>query len=203
MTKTTTLTSTLLLLVLAPGLAAAQGDPGFGTAPAPMDPAGPTTQIPGEGTFGTANQIFITEDFNLNYTHTSMDPGGSRDALTFTPTLGYFLSNNFAIGGTVGLSWVKDVGTTFSIGPMAGYNIPLSGPLSIFPMVSLTYENISLDNGPSGYRIPLAINAPVLFHLMPHLSLGLGPFFAIDIAAKDNTPKQTSVGIDFTFLGYF
>jgi outer membrane protein len=66
---------------------------------------------------------------SFKYTSTSFNGGDNKEnELIFAPSFGYFIADNFAIGGEIGISsFSEDVGaenvksSTFAIGPFARY----------------------------------------------------------------------------------
>jgi opacity protein-like surface antigen len=136
------------------------------------------------------------------------------------PSLDYFVIPNLSIGGAVGVAHgtgavgVPDVsGTGILVEARVGYNIPLNDMFSIWPHLGIGYEHVSVDfNGGSGsgYRVPLIVTVPVLWHPADHFFLGVGPTLTTELAnsitvngQSMDQQKTTDVGLTAVLGGYF
>jgi hypothetical protein len=138
--------------------------------------------------FGAPGQWAITGDFE----------GHIRNGweLRLHPSLDYFIAPNVSVGGLVGLTY--DSGnpstTTLDLGARAGYNINVADRVSFWPKVGIIYHHFS-SGGNSSSSTSLELFAPFLFHVVPHLFLGVGPFFDLPLDSGGNSyGLQTVVG---------
>lgn len=183
----------------APRAARAQDGAGAGSENAP--PAGSSVSTGssyGGGAFGQAGQwvysIAGENEFPLNISKT----GDGDWNMTLRPSVDTFLARSISVGGIVTLG--KYGGTSVvGIGARGGYNIPITSLVSFWPRVGIGFEHYSVDNGPSGGRTTIGLNAPFLFHLVSHAFLGVGPFFSLPVqdsdamAGKDATYGLTAI----------
>jgi hypothetical protein len=164
--------------------------------------------------FGRRGQIVISGELKGSLLHQSATMnGGSYTTFEIQPSLDYFLSPNLSVGGLVGIRREHLEGSdslvTFTIGPRVGYNIVLSGAVSLWVRAGLGYAHLSesLAQGDrSGYVIPFSLFAPMLWHPVTHLFLGAGPFLETDLVSRiggDSGPRTTDIGLSSTVGGYF
>ncbi len=108
-----------------------------------------------DGTSGsegfTKGDVFISGSFGFN---TSSTGDNKTNSFEISPRAGYFVSENFAIGGRVGyqsISQENNVGdfdtNIFSIGGLGRYYFTPANKFSIFGELGLDYFSINTDNG--------------------------------------------------------
>ncbi len=233
--------SALLLAAFAvPGVAAAQYPPAAGYTPPPQ-PGGfgyapPTGYAPARARFSDAGHLAISNDLNTSLVGNSRsDNGGSDWSLNLHPAADYFVIQGLSVGGFVdythkSVSTSDTLGTSvtistdsFGIGPRVGYDLPLGDVLSFWPKVGVAFTYMAtggyLATGtPAGALPPgngnaftLSFDAPLLYHPVSHLFLGLGPRVSTDLSssyspnsgASFTMPKTTSFGLVFTLGGWF
>jgi hypothetical protein len=174
-----------LLLWLAGARASAQDDASGprGGGFAPVAAAG--------GGFGGAGQIAISGELE----------GHLRSGweIRLHPALDYFIVTNVSVGGAVGLQYTSgSPGTTvIDLGARAGYNLNINGKVGIWPRVGLNYQHVS-RHPDSSSAVQFRLDAPILYHLVPHLFVGAGPFFT-----KDLNGGGTGWGLDSIVGGWF
>lgn len=200
-----------LALTLTAGSALAQqwptSDPSY-TAPNPL-------LAPAAG-FGSPGTIVVSSDFDLGFEY-SNPSGAAKGQMTFklAPSLAFFLMQNLAVGGFLDLTHTaRDGGSTtsFSVGPLVGYNIPLSQRLSLMPTLGIGYAwTKNKEDLPGGARssttdgFTLVVRAPVLFHPLAHVFVGLAPYVNWGLSAKNegvDLPKQRDFGVTLD-LGFW
>ena len=166
-------------------------------------------------TFGSANQLAISSDANLQLTHTSYsDGGGSTTELTLRPAVDYFVIDQLSIGGFVLLDIDSPAGvssqsvTTFGIGPRVGYNLTINDTFSFWPKLGVAFQHSS-GGEISDTSFNVSIFAPFLVHPAPHFFLGLGPIFSQDLSnsvsagnVSGDGAKATTFGLAFTVGGW-
>ena len=85
-------------------------------------------------------------------------------------------------------------------------NVPLSGVVSLWLRGGLEYDHFgSNDPNDSGHSVTtLGVSAPFLFHLVPHVFLGVGPFFSQPLSdSQDMASKDPTFGLTAIVGGYF
>lgn len=194
----------------------------FATAGAfAQEPPPPPPPVGGSlGYFGERGQFVVSSDLDFTLQHSSYSMNaGSNVVFSVTPSLDYFVSSNFSVGGRLTLGYTSDVAfsngatadqTVFGLGARAGYNIVLTNVVTLWINGGLLYFHDSYDVGMgddvSGNRFQLQIFAPVLWHPAPHFFIGAGPAFATDLLNTFDSadqPKQTSFGLLSTIGGYW
>ena len=184
------------------------------TAPPPPAVASPPMTPGAAADFGRRGQIAISGEMKGSILHQSASMnGGSYTTFEIQPSLDYFVSPNLSVGGLVGIRRESlgggDSLTTFTIGPRVGYDIVLSGEVSLWVRAGLGYAHLSESLGQgdrSGYVIPFSLYAPLLWHPVTHLFLGAGPFLETDLVSRiegESAPRTTDIGLSSTVGGYF
>jgi hypothetical protein len=99
--------------------------------------------------------------------------------------------------------------TEYGIAPRIGYNIPITGSVSLWPKVFFEHVGFSLGGGGQGYgNIQLlGAYAPILYHPVSHFYIGFGPNVLTELGASSDgqsaTSKITSYGAFATIGGWF
>lgn len=159
----------------------------------------PFAAAPSAG-FGAIGQWVLsmrtTPDSGFFFFHKASGGGWT---LSVHPTLDYFITGRFSVGGTVGIAYSPDqAGSTWlDIGARAGANFNLTDHVGWWPNVGLSarYENVNHNSATS---TSFNIFAPFLYHLVPHLFVGAGPSFAFRLSGGDGS----DYGIDFMLGGW-
>jgi hypothetical protein len=192
---------------------------GGGGAARAQDSPPPALSGPADG-FGLPGQIAISADLQLELIHSSTG-GTSGTTFVIQPAGDYFVAPHISVGGLVGYgrgsasivvgpTSVDATVTALIIGARGGYDLRLAPKISLWPTLTLAYEHRSTTRvggaDASGYSIPLEIFAPLLFHLAPHVFVGLGPIFGTELANSVegmDQPKTTRFGFRSVVGGYF
>ncbi len=177
------------LLVL-PARADAQTAPP--PAPAPTGGGGL-----GQG-FGDTGQIVISGEATAFFSKTNK--AGWTAAIS--PALDYFVVPSVSIGGSVTALIGSDSRTGFGASGRAGYNLNVTENLGVWPIAAISYAHESSGSGTtsmSNSATFLHIFAPVLYHIVPHVFAGLGPFYDLHISGVGNH----SYGVRSTVGGWF
>ncbi|MES1172494.1 MAG: hypothetical protein ABUL77_04595 [Bacteroidota bacterium] len=177
------------------------------------------------GYFGEHGQVAVAVDFKFDIVYNRFSsvpgsPGRSRTDYLIQPSLDYFASTNVSLGGALTLQnqeygLVGDL-STIGLGLRAGYNVVLTGPLSLwirggFGYNHRTFGGVAGANG-TGFSIPFTVYAAVLWHPVSHFFVGLGPVFQTELVSKFtfegdadslDAPKLTQFGLQSTIGGYF
>ena len=149
--------------------------------------------------FGAVGQWVLTMGFTSGeYLFLHKQSGGGWQ-IGFRPTADYFLAPNLSVGGVLGIAHDSGGTTDFEIGARGGYNINIVGPWAIWPTAGIlarTHSDSAMHNTTTNAL--LQIFAPFLYHLVPHLFVGLGPSFELGLNGGGN-----QYGIDALLGGYF
>jgi hypothetical protein len=137
------------------------------------------------GPFGAAGQVVITGELEAHLR--------SGWELHLQPSADYFIVPNVSVGGVIG--YLHHSGNpaldVFNLGARAGYNLGINPVASFWPMVGIS---VSRQFGSGGSTTTdLTIFAPFLYHLVPHLFIGLGPQFDLALNGGGNTYGLQSV----------
>jgi hypothetical protein len=152
------------------------------------------------GPFGSAGQLVISDDLSGSIGYTSVSGPGDNFFIRLTPAADYFLKENLSLGGFVTLQTAFQEGDdplTVGLGVRGGYNIPMSGQVSLWPRLSLAVVHYS-DFGDSTF-LEVSLTAPFLVHVAPHFFIGGGPALITDIGDDTSATLQVSTIIG----GYF
>ena len=125
-------------------------------------------------------------------------PSGGDWTLQLHPSLDYFITSSVSLGATVGYLYSPaETGTTvFSLGGRAGFNMNINDHVGFWPSVGVGI-NIDSRNHSTNTTSSFGLFAPFLYHLVPHLFVGLGPSFSMQM---DGGGKV--FGIDFVLGGW-
>ena len=160
----------------------------------------------GEKEFGDQGTLAFGAATGLNFSYTSISPpqGDSTSVIQFSvlPQIQYFVIDGLSVGGELEFAITKpkdsDTLTTFGIGPTVGYNVWLSpGLLSLWPQLEFRYRTEGTTGTTtvgtttttiSGSRNTITLGAfvPLLIHPVKHFHFGVGPYFDVDLSAKES-----------------
>jgi hypothetical protein len=119
----------------------------------------------------------------VNFTFESQNDADTT-RFELAPTLLYFITDHWAIGGgfTLGIT-SGDGGDTTLIGlqPTVGYNLPINDSWSFLPQGSIYF--VALGGDADGQALGFEAYAPFLFHAASHFFLGIGPVLRADITS--------------------
>lgn len=155
----------------------------------------------GAGNFGSVGQLVFSSDFTGNIGYVS----GPRDyfLIDLRPAADYFLKDNLSLGGSVLLGTAFQSGDNplvVGVGVRAGYNIPLSGNVSVWPKLGLgVVHSDDFLVFSDGTYLEVSLTAPFLVHVAPHFFIGAGPGLLTQLG--DNT--VASLYVNAIVGGYF
>jgi hypothetical protein len=153
--------------------------------------------------FGALGQWVLTMGFDRGeYAAFHGHTGGGWD-IAIAPSADYFIASRISVGGVIGFRHDSAGDTNVNLGGRGGFSLAISGPLTFWPTAGIT---IDIAHTPSAPNVPsntntnafLRVFAPFLYHLVPHLFVGLGPSFDIGFNGGGNT-----FGIDAVLGGWF
>ena len=188
--------------------------------------------------FGRRGQVAVYGGANISASSSSFDgSSATRTSYVFSPGLDYFVSENIAIGLSIDAGYADGKGygadgslvdtrtTTLSAGPRLGLNVPIGGPLSWFPEVTLGFEwtrqseqlvsgtSLSVAASQLGYPSTtqfgpfVDIYLPFLLHPTDHFFIGFGPEFFHDFGTVSGGPniggQRTELSANLTVGGYW
>jgi len=121
--------------------------------------------------------------------------------LNLRPSLLLFMIDDFALGGSILVGWVRpeegDPRLSYGIAPQVAYNVVLGQTTTLLPSLSIVYSSHDLGLSENLDRLSLEAFTPILFHF-DQFFIGLGPDFAFDLSAKfgdEDQNKETRAGI--------
>ena len=126
-------------------------------------------------------------------------PSGGDWELSLHPSIDYFITNGVSLGATVGYRYSPaETGTTvFDLGARAGFNLNINDNLGFWPTAGLSV-NVDSRNHTTNTHTTFGVFAPFLYHLVPHLFVGLGPSFALPLSGGGGN----AYGVDFVLGGW-
>jgi hypothetical protein len=119
--------------------------------------------------------------------------------LSLHPSVDYFITSSVSLGATFGYFYSPaDTGTTvLSLGGRAGFNLTIDDHIGFWPSagVGITIDSRMHNTNTSS---SFGIFAPFLYHLVPHLFVGVGPSFSVQL----NDGNGKTYGLDFVLGGW-
>jgi hypothetical protein len=119
--------------------------------------------------------------------------------ISLHPSLDYFITSNISVGGTFGyFHSPAATGTTIlDIGARAGFNLTINDHFGIWPTAGIAGRIASANHETNSSSL-LGVFAPILYHPVPHLFVGLGPSFSLQLSGGDGR----IYGVDFVLGGW-
>lgn len=126
-------------------------------------------------------------------------PSGGDWELSLHPSIDYFIASSVSLGATFGYYYSPAAtGTTvLSLGGRAGFNLNIDDHIGFWPSAGVGV-NIDSRMHNTNTSSSFGIFAPFLYHLVPHLFVGVGPSFSILLS--DGNGK--TYGLDFVLGGW-
>ena len=108
--------------------------------------------------------------------------------LSLHPSIDYFITSGISLGATVGYrhSPAATGTTVVDLGARAGFNLNINDNLGFWPTAGISVNADSADHTTNTHTT-FGVFAPFLYHLVPHLFVGLGPSFAVPLRAAAAT----------------
>jgi hypothetical protein len=151
----------------------------------------------GGAAFGTPGQWVLTMGFAKGEYAFFHKQGGGGWQIGIQPSADYFIIRNLSVGGVLGFEYDSGGAYDVQVGGRAGYSLPVSGPWVFWPMAGITVD-VNHANYATNTNAAVVIFAPFLFHIIPHLFVGVGPSFALSLNNAGN-----NYGVDSILGGYF
>jgi hypothetical protein len=201
--RTTILACTLALLSAATANARGADDPS--TEDAPFAGGGNKTPAPfaaspsaGFGATGQWVLSFRTTDDGGGYLFFHKNSPGDW-AISLHPSIDYFITGNVSLGATFGFFYTPaGTGrTTVNLGARAGYNLTINDHIGFWPSAGFGL-NVDNEMHNTTTSTTFGIFAPFLYHLVPHLFVGVGPSFSVLMSGGSGK----TYGIDFVLGGW-
>ena len=126
-------------------------------------------------------------------------PSGGDWELSLHPSIDYFITNGVSLGATFGYTYSPAAtGTTVvDLGARAGFNLNINDNLGFWPTAGISF-NANSSNHTTNTHTTLGVFAPFLYHLVPHLFVGLGPSFSVPLQGGGGN----AYGVDFVLGGW-
>lgn len=151
----------------------------------------------GQG-FGDTGQIAISGDLNAFFSKTNHAGWTAQ----IQPAADYFIIPSVSVGGSVTLLLGDNSTTGIGVAARAGYNLNFTDQLGVWPIVGVGYAHVSSGSGTTSTSASATVAhfyVPVLYHIIPHVFVGLGPFYDLKIAGDG----ENTYGIRSTVGGWF
>lgn len=151
----------------------------------------------GQG-FGEAGQIAISGEMNAFFSKTNH----AGWTASITPALDYFIVPSISVGGSVTALIGDNSHTGIGVAARAGYNLNVTENLGAWPIAGIGYAHESSGSGTTSVSASATMAhfyLPVLYHIIPHVFAGIGPFYDLRIAGDGNS----SYGVRSTVGGWF
>jgi len=188
--------------------------------PAPIN-VPPPAPPPAKKAFAAPKQVAVGVDFQIGFSYDiAKDPAGGKDitstGVLVQPSADYFLAPHLSLGGQVILRFQtietdggKGSRTAIGLAPRVGYDVAVSGPITLFPRLGVAFEYVmasaqqgTMKRSSSDAVFAVFAYVPFLFHPAPHFFLGIGPAVRVPVAGPDHL-KTTSFGLASTVGGWF
>lgn len=128
----------------------------------------------------------------------------------------YFLVKRFSLGGFARASYTWSpmaYGPGFDLGPRIGYSVPFSDWVSVWPRLDLSFgAQGSFGRDPAApsmatmvWHFNASLHMPLVFSILDHVLLGIGPYFAFQPQWVADTPGLSAFALNFgvsTFVGW-
>ena len=151
--------------------------------PAPARAQDPGGAGPGQG-FGAQGQLAISGELAASFDKVNH----AGWTLTLQPSADYFILPSISAGLVAAFSMGNDSFKRELIGARAGYNLNLTDHLGVWGKVGAAFQHASVGSpSVSSSATYLTIDVPILYHLAPHLFVGIGPYYYLKVAGDGNT----------------
>jgi hypothetical protein len=155
-------------------------------AQAPPPPATSGGGALGQG-FGEQGQIAISGEMNAGFDKVNH----AGWTLHIQPAGDYFIMPMISVGVTAALilgdqSYVEEL-----IGGRGGFNLNVTENLGIWGKVGFALDHSSakntLNQAVSNTVTFLTLDVPITYHIIPHVFVGLGPYYYLKVSGTGNT----------------
>jgi hypothetical protein len=135
----------------------------------------------GQG-FGDKGQLVISGEDFLGFDKVNH----AGWTLTVKPALDYFLLPAISLGAVV--TYIKQSGDASAVlvSPRVGYNLNVTDNLGAWLKIGFAYEHSSVGNASSSATF-LTAYLPIMFHIVPHLFVGIGPYYNLKVSGTANS----------------
>jgi hypothetical protein len=165
-----------------------------------QDPASAAVSALGQG-FGSQGQLVLSADLSggppftgLGGAHFDKTNGGGWN-FEIRPAADYFIIPAVTLGAVVGFGMNGDETKGVLLGGRAGFNFNLNEHISFWARGGLSYSYVSVS-GTSFSDTYLSGNLPILYHFVPHLFVGIGPYYNLNVTGDgpNNYGFTTTIG---------
>jgi hypothetical protein len=169
--------------------------PAVARAQAPAAPGGGGGL--GQG-FGEAGQLVISGEDFLGFA--KENNAGWR--MTIQPSVDYFVVPNISVGGVGAFIVGNNSFREQLIGLRAGFNVNVTENLGAWARVGVAYDHQTVPGTTPQRSISttwLTAYVPITYHIVPHLFVGLGPYYNLKVGGDGNT----GYGVSSLIGGWF
>jgi hypothetical protein len=139
----------------------------------------------GQG-FGDKGQLAISGELGTSFD--KVNHGGWT--FLIKPAGDYFVIPSVSLGGFAALVLGNNSRTEEGVGVRAGYNLNVTPNIGVWPKAGVAYDHASVASGQTTVSTSttwVTVDAPIMFHIIPHLFVGLGPYYYLKVAGDGNT----------------
>jgi hypothetical protein len=134
----------------------------------------------GQG-FGAQGQIAISGELNTAFD--KVNKAGWNFGIQ--PSADYFVAPSISVGGLVSFNMGNDNFRKEVVGLRGGFNLNLNEHLGVWGKVGAAYQHASSGTGTtagSSSTTYLTADLPIMWHIVPHLFFGVGPYYYFRVA---------------------
>jgi hypothetical protein len=135
----------------------------------------------GQG-FGAQGQLVISSEMNAGFRKTNHQGWVAN----IKPAADYFIVPSISVGAAIGVAIGDNSAKGFEVGARVGYNLNVTEHVGAWPIVGIAYSHASASGGFSTSSTFANLYVPVLYHVIPHVFVGIGPFYDVHLAGDGN-----------------
>jgi hypothetical protein len=137
----------------------------------------------GQG-FGAQGQLAISGELAASFDKVNHEGW----LFLLQPSADYFVVPSISAGLVASLALGNNSLTRELIGARAGYNLNLTERLGVWGKLGVAYQHSSSGTpSVSTSSTYLTVDVPILYHIAPHLFVGIGPYYYLKVAGDGNT----------------
>jgi len=141
------------------------------------------TSALGQG-FGAQGQLAISGELAASFD--KVNHSGWR--FTLQPSADYFVLPSISAGLVAAISLGDNSYTRELVGARAGYNLNVTEHVGVWGKIGVAYQHLSAgEPSVSTSSTYLTVDIPILYHIAPHLFVGIGPYYYLKVAGDGNT----------------
>ena len=133
----------------------------------------------GQG-FGEMGQVVISGESFTQFSKAN-NQGWS---FALQPAADYFIIPNVSVGGAVGFAIGNNEYRAFQVAGRAGFNFNFTEHVSVWGRAGISYGHTSAQGMPSSSQSFANFFAPINYHIVPRVFIGVGPFYNLKMSGN-------------------